>query len=785
VKAGLRNALVPAVTVAAMAATFLAATPWLRAYQVRSATVMLALAAVIPCLLSLAVSRALRFAPLVAFGASVTGMAVLLLAATAFSAADLWQGLSRVPAQLLTETLPLSGPAYLMVAPVMLTWACSSASAELLLRPRLPSGVALAVPVVYFALSYAATTSAPPGGGAPEAAGLLAAVVAGALARQALTDAATTQARSDPPAMAAGEGERPAHRHSTARRAATAAVLSAALAAGLAAVVPTIPAFASRPATVSRPTQLLSGTVIDPVDALAYLRAANPLGKGPALYSVSVNRPWQGYMAVAALDRYDGDVWSFASTFRPTGGRVPYNGPPLGNRATLRQRYHFTRSIGVPFLPAVDRPTEVSGPAVDADPGTGMLVASSPVTYYGVTSAVPGPTAVKLASDSALMPLGQLPGGGTLTELPAGSEKFVASAVKFAIDLTGQPASPSFAFLQDLAVSLADKEHRAVPRPGPAQAPPAQAGTSLAQVMNAVTVVRAAAPEQFATFFAVVARYLGVPVRVVTGFRVPGRPGALALPAGTYTVHAGDAWSWDEVPVVGRGWVVVDATPLATTTDLSAPPEQVKAAKPRKPKTPAALPGGTSHALAKRVEVATRTSTPPDWSLVLGAGVPAGALVALAMVLLGAPAARRRFRRLARRRSEDPGLLAAGAWLEMVDGLSRLGLEVPQAATGTEVAHRVGERFGGECGATVANVSSLADRALYSTRWPLDQASAEQAWQAQHALYRDVRARVGRRQRARALLAVGPAPARPSSPAAGSVVAGPRPRAIRRTGSRR
>ena len=59
--------------------------------------------------------------------------------------------------------------------------------------------------------------------------------------------------------------------------------------------------------------------------------------------------------------------------------------------------------------------------------------------------------------------------------------------------------------------------------------PAALAGTSLAQVMNAVTVDRAATPEQFATFFAVLARYLGVPSRVVTGFRarrpllLPGR----------------------------------------------------------------------------------------------------------------------------------------------------------------------------------------------------------------------------------------------------------------------
>ena len=93
--------------------------------------------------------------------------------------------------------------------------------------------------------------------------------------------------------------------------------------------------------------------------------------------------------------------------------------------------------------------------------------------------------------------------------------------------------------MQSLTASLRAQERRVSPRlsSGTQSAPAALAGTSLAQVMNAVTVDRAATPEQFATFFAVVARYLGVPVRVVTGF--PGSGGGAGHGAGPGRARTG------------------------------------------------------------------------------------------------------------------------------------------------------------------------------------------------------------------------------------------------------
>ncbi len=155
-----------------------------------------------------------------------------------------------------------------------------------------------------------------------------------------------------------------------------------------------------------------------------------------------------------------------------------------------------------------------------------------------------------------------------------------------------------------------------------------------------------------------------------------------------------------------------------------------------------------------------------DWGLVFGAGLPAAVLLALLIGGLGVPALRRRLRRLARHRLDDPALLATGAWLELLDGLARLGVEVPSSATSTDVAVQVADRFGDELGPAVELVGTLADQAIYSTELPVDPESALAAWESQRQLYRSVRHIVPGRDRAHALLLVGNAPGRPDDGAA-------------------
>ncbi len=75
-------------------------------------------------------------------------------------------------------------------------------------------------------------------------------------------------------------------------------------------------------------------------------------------------------MSMAVLDNYDGDIWTSSATFRPTGGRVPSSGAATSSEPgshVVLQRYTLQRSIGLPFLPVLDRPVQVDGLSVDAD----------------------------------------------------------------------------------------------------------------------------------------------------------------------------------------------------------------------------------------------------------------------------------------------------------------------------------------------------------------------------------------------------------------------------------
>jgi hypothetical protein len=72
---------------------------------------------------------------------------------------------------------------------------------------------------------------------------------------------------------------------------------------------------------------------------------------------------------------------------------------------------------------------------------------------------------------------------------------------------------------------------------------------------------RRGSAEQFASAFAVMARSLGIPARVVAGF-LPGELG----PDGHYHVRRADTHAWAEVWFEGAGWVPFDPSPRPGTT---------------------------------------------------------------------------------------------------------------------------------------------------------------------------------------------------------------------------
>jgi len=70
--------------------------------------------------------------------------------------------------------------------------------------------------------------------------------------------------------------------------------------------------------------------------------------------------------------------------------------------------------------------------------------------------------------------------------------------------------------------------------------------------------------ELFASALALMLRSLGIPARVVSGFR----GGEYEEDSQSYTVRASDAHLWVEVLILGQGWVVFDPSPRAEPGDI-------------------------------------------------------------------------------------------------------------------------------------------------------------------------------------------------------------------------
>lgn len=747
-------------------AVWVAASPLLRAIQVPGGQWYLLVAALASVGIALGLGPWARRSPTWSYLVSLVGLVVLLGSLSGGHFAEAARAVVKIPSDILSETLPLSGPEYYLGGPLVLTWSVGAASGEILGRSELGSrsrlAAGLAVPLLCFVATFAITSSASPDD-AYSGPALLVLLGTSAASRRFL-------ARWSEEAANVASAKTLATKNLRGALAAVAAVC--AIAALAAAGVGRLPAMSGSRLALEHHVPAQPTLVVDPVDEMASIREADPGGPAHTLAVVSLDRPSDGYLGLAVLGRYDGAVWGLQGTFEPTGGHIPLSkGSPFAgvDDGRVTQSVTIEGHLPVPLLPALDRPVLVSGLAVDAEPTTGMLLPSrsaGPGTSYQVTSLSPEPTLDQLPAADGLAG----PDNPDELALPNGSSPAIAAALRFLVGLGASRPAPTLAFLQSLDRTLVTQEKQVVPpatsssSTAAATSTPSEAGTTLSEAVNAITQYRAATPEQFATLFAMAARYLGVPSRVVSGFRLVDGPLAGSLPAGTYQVTNRQAWTWVEIPVAGVGWVVVDPTPAATTSAPTPPAAQVKA-----PTTTLAPPQANAvprsevfgHALARRSKIdLPRHHSTPAWVLLLGA---LGALVLLVLAVGPAQVAiRRAWRRTLRRRGE-PSEVVVGAWLDSLDFLAQAGLEVPQAATAQEVAALAASSLDERARPPLERVGRLAEQAIYSSI-PVDREAASQAWADRAGL---TVCMAGRplSERLRASVRVGTNPRRPSAPA--------------------
>jgi hypothetical protein len=249
------------------------------------------------------------------------------------------------------------------------------------------------------------------------------------------------------------------------------------------------------------------------------------------------------------------------------------------------------------------------------------------------------------------------------------------------------------------------------------------------------------------------ARELNVPARVVTGFRIPTHGRATTIQAGTYGVTTSEAWTWVEVPINGRGWVVLDPSPGSFSASTPQPSVGARTSQPPS-KSPInqALVTATSSAVSVPKGPVGIVSHSHGLSALAIVVIVIGGLIGLAGLALLIPLLRKRRRASRRRASGDPRRRLVGAWQESLDVLVESGLPELATLTSAEVAATTAERFGGEPAAKARFIGDAANTALFSpTSW-IDPGQADAAWEAEAVLRKAVRRRLGWRDRVNATL---------------------------------
>lgn len=236
--------------------------------------------------------------------------------------------------------------------------------------------------------------------------------------------------------------------------------------------------------------------------------------------------------------------------------------------------------------------------------------------------------------------------------------------------------------------------------------------------------------EQYAAAMALMARDMGLPSRVVLGFRpgVDADGAPLETSGKPITVTGKDIQAWVEIPFQGYGWIPFDPTPPVEQTPQENDQEQQPEPDPQvvqpPPPPPAAVrPPDEDTEQPQTDDPAPDDDAAPVWLQV----TKVATVVAIPLALLAAPflvivllKVRRRRRR---RRKGDPVARVAGGWDEVLDAARDLRRPTGGLATRNESARALALSFedapdGAVVASRVGALARSADRAVFSPGAP-------------------------------------------------------------------
>lgn len=667
----LRGAVVPAVLVA------LTALPGLVLGRIYSGSLLVALVGG-AALGSVGVGVAARRLP----SWTVAPLSVLLLAGYTAAAVRMTADRAALPGplrslaadalgngipRLLTAMIPVEPTPDTVVVPVISAWLAGLAGAELALRAgRVLLGCVPAA-VLFAGALYVVGPNADSGASRPTLA--FAALVAVALAVSARPAGRAVSAD-----IAASAGAAVRTRALAGTAVGVAAVVGVIAAVGpwvgaRVAATPVDPRQYVQPPQVDAldesPLNRISGWSLDPDQQLFRVSfgatpspgagadaRTSPAGRGPRL-------------RLAVLPDYDGVTWRVGATYR-NAGRVLPTPPALPGARVQPVRQEITvDELAGRLLPAVPTPTGIEGARVAYDAGTGTLIRPeglTPGVRYTVTSARELP-------DLNLLPGADVPAGAAVARFLSVGTGVPEQVQRLADQLAGGNGA---AYDRATAIQEFLAEHyRKVP-----DAPSGHAYPNLSFFLFGPRDRggQRGTSEQFAASFALLARLMGLPARIVVGFDAPASGGP---------VRGADASAWPEVLFDDLGWVPFD--PLPRGDEPPRPVEEDFSPKPVPPTPTAPAPSSADEPSASAaptvLAAAPARGTP---TTVVAGGVSATVLLAVAGLACTVVLLRRSQRR--RRLAGAPETRIAGAWLEFTDALRLAGRPAPAHLAATEVA---------------------------------------------------------------------------------------------------
>jgi transglutaminase-like putative cysteine protease len=475
-------------------------------------------------------------------------------------------------------------------------------------------------------------------------------------------------------------------------------------------------------------------------DPLGQLKAQLTTTPPRAAFRVSYDNPTDALdvqrVAVLHLDQYDGVRWTSTAGFGETGNEL-MDPTDAGPGRDVTQRYTMA-TIEDPWLPAAGTPLRIDLPNVAYAEDSGDLLAPGSVSglMYTLVSRVGTPTADELAvavrdDDPTLSRYWQLDG-----TVPQGIAAVAAEAT-----VGGTTDGDTLTRLEQYLLTNYSYD------------PDAPAGHAYGRLDQFLGGDRRGTAEQFAASFAVMARSLGYPARVVVGYRVVEDTDAGLAPLDFVT--SANYHAWVQVRFDTLGWVDFDPTPRAGTTPLPPEPEPVA------PTTiaPQEQPGGQREPQeagpSEGLPEPEAEPTSVGGRIVQATGIAVGLIVLAALLAAAVVVVLKRRRRSARRREGAPADQVVGAWDEVLDRLAEMRFPLGASMTPRDVARAGRATYGEAAAEPLGRLVPVVSRAVFAQDEPSADVAAG-AWGQTAAFERNLAAMLNRRQRLRTRLSLRP-----------------------------